>query len=528
MVGLPNRTGRCTTCMHKKVKCDLSRPACSRCRRRGLRCQYLISQQGQLFINRTAVNPFVKAVDIVSDVNKPNLPENSGPRKGVSSRACYSETLKPYISRSPDQAPAQRMQLLSTFIEVYVAEAAQCSAQVGQTPESWVYLLPDITVTNSAYNMSLLALCLAQLGIWNRDPALARESFHIYGSALGELKKTISCQNLGTPEATLASIVILSTYELFSGPSGQDSGWVSHVRGGSRILQLLGPSVSATPVGGLLFTKIRGLANVEAFRTRETSTLAGLGWQCCATDHKILGLYGDLLDLMIQLPSIMEELDKLDISTTKVTERPTLIRLLQLCSNIDRQLLAWNEKLEKQGHGQLYWEVPSVANSPADDPILGQVFPLVFQFPNRRTAQLLLLYWSLLILLYRTIQDIQKSLTRQVTSDIAMSHSFGLSNRDKRDPYLEHNCPSNDQISLLADNICQSFEYCYRAKNGTLGLQSTVFPLWVARNFYQSQSDKSRHLEWCSQLGNMTAPDSWFDLYVMKLSGNGRMNPRGT
>ena len=76
----------------------------------------------------------------------------------------------------------------------------------------------------------------------------------------------------------------------------------------------------------------------------------------------------------------MEELDKLDMSTTKVTERPTLIRLLQLCSNIDRQLLAWNEKLEKQGHGQLYWEVPSVANSPADDPILGHVFPLVFQF----------------------------------------------------------------------------------------------------------------------------------------------------
>jgi hypothetical protein len=521
MVGLPNRTGRCIICQRMKVKCDLSRPACSRCRRLGLRCEYLIPQQAQVFINRTVSNPFVKAVDVLSEAGKPKLAENQGPKEAIPSRECHCEILKLSISKAPDPAPVHMMQLLSAFIEVYVPESARGSIQVGQTPESWIYLLPDITVTNSAYNTSLAALCLAQLGIWNRDPALAETSFKLYGSALRELKKTISCRKLGTPEATLASIAILSTYELFSGPSGEDSGWVSHARGGSQILQLLGPNVCATPVGSLLFAKIRGLANVEAFRTRRTSILAGLEWQRCANEPESHDLYCHLLDLMIQLPSIMEELDMLAMSINKAAERPALIRLLQLCSSLNGQLLAWNKKLENQVQGQLYWMVPSVASSPADDPILGRVFPLVFQFPSLRTAQLLLLYWSLLVLLFRTIQDIQKRLNMQATSETALQTNFAPTYTDRRELCNEQICPSNDQIAVLANNISQSFEYCYRTKHGTLGLQTTVFPLWVVRNFYESQSDRSRELVWCSELGNMSAPDSRFDLHVMKLNGNG-------
>jgi hypothetical protein len=48
-------------------------------------------------------------------------------------------------------------------------------------------------------------------------PILEKESSHLYGSALGELRKTISLigyRKLVAPEATLASILILSTYEV--------------------------------------------------------------------------------------------------------------------------------------------------------------------------------------------------------------------------------------------------------------------------------------------------------------------------
>jgi hypothetical protein len=217
---------------------------------------------------------------------------------------------------------------------------------------------------------------------------------------------------------------------------------------------------------------------------------------------------------MIQLPSIMEALDKLD--RNKIAERSILIRLLQLCTSLNEQLFTWGEKLKTEVD-HLYWTVPSVADNPADDPVLGRIFPLAFQFPSLTIAQLLLLYWSALILLYSTIQDIQKMLRRQVASGTATQHGFCLQVRDRSKICPDLSCPSSDQIALLANNICQSLEYCYHSKNGTFGPQSTIFPLWVARSFYKSQSDRGQELAWCSELGNMTAPDSRFDLYVMKL-----------
>lgn len=217
---------------------------------------------------------------------------------------------------------------------------------------------------------------------------------------------------------------------------------------------------------------------------------------------------------MIQLPAIMELLDK-------TAERPGLIRLLQSCLSLNEQLLAWNEKLTHQVHGQLYWIVPSVACSPADDPVLGRIFPLAFQFPSLGIAQLLLMYWSMLVLLYRTIQDIQERLEKQVTSDTSVQQSIGQRDRDRSELSSDYGHPSNEQISLLANNISQSFEYCYRTKSGTHGLQSTIFPRWVAQSFYESQSDRGRELAWCTGLGNMTAPDSRFDIYVMKLGEDG-------
>jgi hypothetical protein len=45
--------------------------------------------------------------------------------------------------------------------------------------------------------------------------------------------------------------------QTFSSPAEHDGGWISHVRGGSRILQLLGSSLQKTAIGQQLFARIR-------------------------------------------------------------------------------------------------------------------------------------------------------------------------------------------------------------------------------------------------------------------------------
>lgn len=158
-------------------------------------------------------NPFVNAVDIFSNADKTKLPENWGPEEAIPG-VCPYKSLEHPIPKSPDPDSLYRIQLLAKFFEVYLPKAGQGSTRASQSPASWVYILHDITQTDSTYNTSLGALCVAQLGIWNRDPVLVKESSQLYGSALGELRKTVSYRKLAAPEATLASIVILTMYEV--------------------------------------------------------------------------------------------------------------------------------------------------------------------------------------------------------------------------------------------------------------------------------------------------------------------------
>jgi hypothetical protein len=257
-----------------------------------------------------------------------------------------------------------------------------------------------------------------------------------------------------------------------------------------------------------------------ALRTRHGAILSGLECLHYTHEHEGCDMHGHLLNLMIQLPFIMETLDVV-MRTNNKSERPAFNQLLQLCSSLNAQLLAWHEKLKIEVHGQLYWTVPSIAKNPADDPNLGSIFPLAFHFPSLKLAQLLLLYWSTLILLFRTTQDIQKRLKRKATSGIATPHPVGQRDRNKSELCSNNNYPPDDRMLHLANNISQSLEYCYHSKNGTLGPQSTIFAVWAAESVYESLSGKRRELTWCSELGNMTAPDSRFDLHVIKFSADG-------
>jgi hypothetical protein len=245
--------------------------------------------------------------------------------------------------------------------------------------------------------------------------------------------------------------------------------------------------------------------------------LTGLNSQC-STASEAPDLFTRLLDLMTQVPPILEAFDALVMTNAnKAAERTFLIRLLQQCTTLHAQLLAWCEDLREQIQGPLYWSVPSVARNPADA-INDRIFPLAFHFPTLSIAQLLLLYWSTLIVLYRTTQDIDKRL-RSNKTEASFTGSNSRPRRDVRgnDQRSDYNCPSNTTISPLANKICQSFEFCYHSSNGTLGVQSTVFPRWVAHKFYASDPEYGRKFAWCEEIHKMTAPDSRFDLKIMKL-----------
>jgi hypothetical protein len=103
-----------------------------------------------------------------------------------------------------------------------------------------------------------------------------------------------------------------------------------------------------------------------------------------------------------------------------------------------------------------------------------------------------------------------RNLSNSLLQDSAIEGDLGFSQ------HSSHSIPSTVHIASLAKKICQSIEYCYKGTNGTFGIQSTVFPRWVATEFYASNPEYHREWAWCRQVDNMTALGSRFDLQIMK------------
>jgi len=55
---------------------------------------------------------------------------------------------------------------------------------------------------------------MAQIGLWNEKPDLVKDSHRLYGWALRGLREALSHPKSEAPEATLATTLLLSTYEV--------------------------------------------------------------------------------------------------------------------------------------------------------------------------------------------------------------------------------------------------------------------------------------------------------------------------
>jgi hypothetical protein len=236
MVGLPNRTARCGICKRHKIKvclsrenkpplsflivgqCDLLHPACSRCKRLNLTCEYPDLQQGQIFINRSLENPEMKTIDVLSNTTRERKMKHKAQqitnhtRVTSAPESCYG-IWSNAIPQTLSSEAVNRMPLLSSFFDVYLPKV-NVATICGQTQATWINPLHSVNNTNKFYDWSLKALCMAQIGLWNEKPDLVKDSHSLYGSALRGLREALSHPKLEAPEATLATTLLLSTYEV--------------------------------------------------------------------------------------------------------------------------------------------------------------------------------------------------------------------------------------------------------------------------------------------------------------------------
>lgn len=153
-----------------------------------------------------------------------------------------------------------RQQLLSEFLIRYKLVSSSAASRydtIEDRPAAWLRHLPELSTRTKALELSILALSTAKLGRLNNNMDLVGNSLKFYVQGLSELQKTLWNSDLMGKDETLAACMVLSLYESIECPAKTHYGWLSHLHGCTKLIQMRGPEAHASALGHELFLSFR-------------------------------------------------------------------------------------------------------------------------------------------------------------------------------------------------------------------------------------------------------------------------------
>ncbi|KAE9367201.1 hypothetical protein N431DRAFT_429902 [Stipitochalara longipes BDJ] len=266
-------------------------------------------------------------------------------------------------------------------------------------------------------------------------------------------------------------------------------GWMAHLKGVGKILQLCGPDNYSTGVSYRLFLGIRHLLIFEAFQSRTSTFLEEEDWQTVPfSNYPALPLQS-LLNHAALIPSLLETFDIL----TKSSLTPPLPEIQDLSSRLTSVLSLldeWEHSYRQGIEDPPYW--PTTPTSYLSFPQDEMREAGAFTFPNIFTANAFTHLWALRIICLFPIKGLQR----------LQEHHSHLSSLSL--PPLSaalHISPSSQHWQIiihLSLRICKSMAYLMQDAGRLYGPISTLFPLKVAyKTFNLAPSTHKAQIIYC-------------------------------
>jgi hypothetical protein len=232
----------------------------------------------------------------------------------------------------------------------------------------------------------------------------------------------------------------------------------------------------------------------------------------------------ELFDCLAEAPSIFIRANSLG-ELRPIQKFREAMDLYETCLRLDRKLQHIHRRLENDANGPLYWSVLSKDTSPSDDPILGKVFPVAFEFIDTGSAIALMMYWAITVMawsglndLYRVISTVKLGDTDGYCSDypdcknMRSCRCYAL--HADAEGTLSLNPDHVEPLGLRTDyltparHVCQSVEFCLQ--NPTLGVFMISAPVPIV---YETLKEKAKH--------NFAREISWMKETICFLQDNG-------
>ncbi|KAF4263113.1 hypothetical protein KXV68_002994 [Aspergillus fumigatus] len=475
MGGVRGKSQGCGTCRARKIACGQERPRCSQCLKSNRQCTGY--QRDKVFV---LVQPDAKesARTTRQDVAKigPNHFDQGPGLEIIMSCNIRQQLLDAFIGRCLHHP---RFRTRSWY-------------------RPWLFLLPDISTRSKALEFSTLAISSAAIGRKFNDSRLVHQSLRAYTRALREMQKALWGGSLREDE-TLAACLVLSLYELLECPDNGADAYQNHCQGYLSLVKARGMDAHTDGIGHDLFVGVRLQGILHAIGHRVPNFICEPAWCRDPWVSRPKRMADRIADCLARMPSILQRYDRLSSLHRKEILDSTY-GLVQECLRIDQTLQDIYEDLRLQAEGPLYWPVlsPSFKNS-----VQGQGwFPVIYDFPDLRTATLLMLYWASRAMLWATLSNLHDVIKLQgvhgstpafveVTSE---KHDPSPSN-DKEISSERNSPPLHDgQIYLrMARNVCQSLEYCLQEDMSLLGILAASIPViitvWAIRYRHNDEAE---------------------------------------
>nr|POF13988.1 uncharacterized protein CFP56_03012 [Quercus suber] len=406
-------------------------------------------------------------------------------------------------------------QLLESFIQSYMSSFRSQEDVNDPWSFTWITYLPSVRGKGTAIDAGILSLASAGVGRQWQDRRLLKGSTDKYCAALVALQGSISRKTPVLEDETILAAMTLILYQLMR-EQEERKDWMTHAQGLSSIINSRRPDTFVEGISHNIFLASRTYISLAALYRCKSTFLAEDIWLTEPWKSKPKSDYQRMVDCMILLANVRARYSQLRDVVDLAGRHQELLHILECCRDLDKRFRHWYVSLPRETGPSAVVETkiwpPLDHESAAANP-----FPQSFEFNSLKTANMLMTYWSCLIILLTIVRTSRSSLADlDVPFLPQMDDSYGddLHQAHERtytqysshaNPVPPQNPPQEFPESSgnldplqLATRICMSIQYCLKQETRPFGPYSTLFPLVMALGCFKAHTHHSQaQSEWC-------------------------------
>ncbi|KAH8589522.1 hypothetical protein B0O99DRAFT_636687 [Bisporella sp. PMI_857] len=461
----------CGSCKRRKVKCDDTRPNCTRCIAAGIKCagftQRLRFVDEEPRIRRSMAVSHAQSLELSTVTRRSQLVFHRGQihRSQPPSPAPFSANTLPLTAFKDDIFMSYLVSKLfgETRYPWNAAEETRCGLPIAwitelvKTPQMLRYKSWD----------SLAAIIFGQA---HKSANVITNARRLYGQALVEIRNQLSDPDDRRAESTLASITALSMYEIFA--SKTEKAWMWHANGLGWLLERRGPWQQKSYARKSMFLEHRIMLVAKSIISRQRTFLCDPIWKTVPwEDDSASKLAIDyLVDIGTDIGGYLAQVKA--CGSNKSTREPEYSQLRTQVALCLGEMNDWWCQWEAE-HARSATEIPiHQAN-------IESLFPTLLEYDMPWTAFtvcihnairiLLLQLWQMLLLSPNSIQPTDQGVVLDMLNGTAL---LGITS-DTRG---------------LACEILRSLKYCYRKSRRFISTFSFLFIQDVAYGCFDQGS----------------------------------------